>query len=149
MGTLRDQLLSAENFPRLIMDGKRLIDSTVEKKSGLSGLAIKGGYKMVKTFSPDVIEKTLEALMPSFVDKMEPFWARYVEGGKKGTMRQYCQQHAPAIATALLSITDERARKTQHQTLKSAYEKLRPFAQQNVEEALPDVGEVVSRYVKD
>lgn len=147
MPTLREILLSEVNFPRVVADSRRLLDGQVDRKSGLSGLAIKGGFAAIKTFRPDIIERALEDLLPSFVDKMEPFYQKWDAEGRKTTLRAYTQREAPAIATSLLSITDERARKTQHKTLKSAYEKLRPMAQKHVEEGLPEVGEMVSRYL--
>ena len=148
MSSLKDALLSPENLPKVIADCKRLIDSQVSAKGGLSGMAIKGGYAAVKKFRPDVIEKSLESLLPDFVDRMEPFFAEHKASGSTAPMRSYIQKNAPRIADALLSITDERARKTQLAALRSAYTKLRPFAQSSVEESLPEVGDLVERYAK-
>lgn len=146
MATLEQMLLSSENFPKVISDCKTLIDKQVAQRKGLSGMAIKGGYKAVKRFRPDVIETSLESLLPEFVQKLEPFWQEYEEKGGSLTMRQFLQGNSSRVASALLSITDERARKTDLKVLKSAYSKLRPFAQENVEQALPDVGDLVQRY---
>lgn len=146
---LKDVLLSEKNFPRLVQDCKRLIDEQVAAKRGMSGMAIKAGYGAVKAFRPDVIERSLEGLLPDFVDKMEPFHQEYVAGGSKGPMRTFIQQNRTRIANALLGITDERARKTQYAALKSAYSKLRPFAQDNVEESLPAVGDLVEKYTRE
>lgn len=147
MPTLREILCSEANFPKVVSDSKRLLDTQVERKSGLSGMAIKAGFAAIKTFRPDIIERALEDLLPSFVDKMQPFYQQWEGEGRKQSLRSFTQKEAPAIASSLLSITDERARKTQHRTLKSAYEKLRPMAQKNVEEGLPEVGEMVERYL--
>ena len=45
-----------------------------------------------------------------------------------------------------LAITDERARRTRHNTVKSMYEKLRGLAKKNVEEAVPRVGALIQKH---
>ena len=146
MGRLKETLLSADNFPKVISDCKRLIDSQVSAKRGMTGLAIKGGYKAVKKFRPDVIEKSLESLLPDFVDRMEPFYDEFKASGSTGTMRDFAKSNSSRIANGLLTITDERAKKTDLATLRKVYNKLRPYAQSSVEEALPAVGDLVQKY---
>jgi hypothetical protein len=49
-----------------------------------------------------------------------------------------------AVADALLGITDDRAKRAQNPTLKSAYAKLRPQARKHVEEAVPRLGRTLA-----
>lgn len=145
LATLKETLLSDDNFPKLILDCKTLIDTKVAQKRGMKGLAIKAGYKAVKKFRPDTIERTLESLLPEFVDKMEPFWGEFHASGDS-SMRTWMGPRRTEISTALLGITDGRAKNTKFAALRSAYNKLRPMAQENVEDALPDVADLVQRY---
>ena len=66
--------------------------------------------------------------------------------GNAATFQSKWNGKAGLIADSLLKITDERAVRTRHQTAKKAYEKLRPSAKRNVEEAVPGLGKVLSKH---
>ena len=53
---------------------------------------------------------------------------------------------APEVADALLAISDERAQRAKNQSLRKAYEKLRPTGKKHVEAAVPRVGRLVAKY---
>ena len=134
--------------PRLLDDCVRLIDEEVGSKGGLSGLAIKGGYKIVCAVKPGVIREAMDHLLDDFVLRLEPFWqAHGAEGGAPAAFGDALRRRAPEVADALLGITDDRARRAKNATMKGAYERLRPQAKKHVEEAVPRVGRTLSAYL--
>jgi hypothetical protein len=51
------------------------------------------------------------------------------------------------MAEALLSITDQRARRASNKTMVKAYNKLRPKGKVHVEAATPGIGRVLDKHV--
>lgn len=149
--TLKEHLLgNPANRPLILNDCETLISDEVARKKGLSGLALKGGYQVVQAFRPGFIRTIMdEVLLDAFVDKLDAFYSDYQDSGSGDPtgFSAYISTHSSAAADALLSITDERARKTNHKTLKKAYDKLRGQAKKHVEEALPRAASVLSKYV--
>jgi hypothetical protein len=144
--TLTARLLADKSKrPRLLSDCERLIDDEVRGKGGLSGLAIKGAYKVVCAIKPGLVREAMDGLLDDFVLRLEPFYEAHRKGGgePKGFGDALSRQQG-AVADALLGITDDRAKRAKNDTLKSAYGKLRPQAKKHVEEAVPRVGRTLT-----
>lgn len=148
MGKLADTLLAPAVRPNLVRDCATLVDEEVGSKSGISGLAIKAAYKVVKSVKPGIIHDSVDGMIDDMIKNLEPFWDGYEAGGKAQPFEQYAGANRGTVADALLKVSDDRAAKTSHGTLKSAYEKLRPTGKKNVEEAVPRVAALVARYMK-
>jgi hypothetical protein len=146
MPTLAEKLLKPEVRPKVVTDCVQLIDDEVRDKSGLSGLAIKAAYGVVKAVKPGIITETLDALLDSFVARLEPLFAEW-QKNTATPFSSFLDPRAGQAADALLAITDERARVAKNQTLKKAYEKLRPSGKKQVETAIPRLGRMISKYV--
>jgi hypothetical protein len=142
---LKSLLLAPGKRPVVVDDCARLIDEEVDSKGGLSGMAIKMTYKVVKALKPTMIRESVDALLDEFVEKLEPHYAKYREGGA-GSLESYCGKNAASLADALLGITDQRARRSKNGTLKGAYEKLRPEGKKHVEAAMPRVARMLTRH---
>ena len=124
-----------------------MIDDEVGKKSGLTGMAIKGGYKVVKKLDGgQMIPRTVDGLLDEFCGAIEPLHAEYRDADASGSFASFLQGRSNDAVNALLSITDGRAQRTRHKVLKKTYQKLRPMAEKNVVEALPGVGRVIDRH---
>jgi len=145
--TLTQHLLSDKaKRPQILTDCERLIEDEVASKGGFTGLGIKAAYKVVCAVKPGIIRQSLDGLLDDFVERLEPFYAQHRDlgGGKPSGFADFMAKRPGEIADALLGITDDRARRTTHQTLKGAYEKLRPQAKKHVEEAVPRVARTLS-----
>jgi hypothetical protein len=134
--------------PVLLDDCVRLIDDEVASKGGLSGLAIKGGYKVVTSLKPGMVRESMDSLLDDFVRRLDPFFAAHMGGGGAAAdFSALLSAKKADVANALLGITDDRARRAQNPTLKSVYDKLRPQAHKHVEEAVPRVGRTLQRHL--
>lgn len=144
MGTLRDIVSNAEKRQEIIEAAIRLVDAEVSDKGGLSGMAIKTAYAMVKGLAPGMMQKLMNGFLDEFMGALEPF---YEEAKKNGIdLKALFANKQSDIANALLSVTDARAQKANAGTLKKGYEKLRPTAQKHVEQALPRLAELVKSF---
>jgi hypothetical protein len=144
MPTLTDMLLAPGARPKVIADCVQLINEEVDSKGGLTGLAVKGAYALVKAVKPGFINEAVDHMLDDFVKRLEPFWAE--AQSKNEPIGPLLSSRAPQVADALLSISDERAARSTNQSLKKAYEKLRPTGKKHVEQAVPRVGRLIQKY---
>lgn len=147
MPSLQETLVDSSKRKNIIQDCVLMIDEEVASKGGISGLAIKGSYRLVKGIKPGFIAETVDGLLDGFCKNLQPI----VDDAKaKGEpVRSFFVANRTRVGNALLAVTDERAQKTRHNLIKSAYEKLRPSALRNVEDAVPRVGGVIEKYTRD
>jgi hypothetical protein len=144
--TLAEQLLTNEQRPRVVADCVRLIESEVASKSGFSGLAIKGGFKVARRLDKgNLVPRAVNDLLPEFIEAMEPFYAEFVADGS-GDFAAFCRGREDAMANALLAVTDGKARHARNQVLKGVYSKLRPSAVRNITAALPGLAKIVAKH---
>jgi hypothetical protein len=134
--------------PALLSDCERLIDSEVKAKGGISGVAIKGAYKVVCKIKPGMIREALDSLVDPFVETLEPLFKEHLEGGgEPKAFDAFLGKNASRAADALLGVTDGKAQRAKNKTLKSAYDKLRPQAKKHVVEAVPGAGRVFVKHI--
>jgi hypothetical protein len=144
MPTLTEILLVPGNRPKVIADCNTLIQEEVDSKSGLSGLAVKAAFAVVKAVKPGFITEAVDHMLDDFVKRLEPFWAD--AQAKNEPVGALMNARAGQVADALLAISDERAARAKNATLKKAYEKLRPTGKKHVEAAVPRVGRLIAKY---
>jgi hypothetical protein len=143
MASLRTLLGSAPRRQTVITDAARVLDAEVASKGGLTGIAIKGAYAVVKGISPSFIQETIDHLLDDFLDALDPLYQESV--AQQASAQSHVVTHRGRMAEALLAITDRRAVNARP-VLKKTYEKLRPLAKAQVEAAAPRVGELLERH---
>jgi hypothetical protein len=149
MGILFDTLTTdAERRSRLVRDAEKVLDAEVSGKTGLTGLAVKGTFKLVKNLQPGFIPRAVDDLLEDFVRNLEPHWEAW-RGAKEGSCADYFVAHKSEVADSLLSVTDGRAENTRHKPLKKAYMKLRPKGKEHVVASMPRVGAMIEKHTAD
>ena len=144
MGTLRDIVSDGEKRQQVIAEAIQVVDAEVADKGGLSGMAIKTAYAMVKGLAPGMMNKLMNGLLDDFMGALEPY---YNEAKQKGAdLKTHLAVKPSDVANALLQVTDARAAKAGNGTLKKGYEKLRPTAQKHVEQAVPRLAGLVQKF---
>jgi Family of unknown function (DUF6918) len=144
MPTLKEQLGSGDKRREVIEDSCRVLDQEVADRSGLTGMAIKGGYKLVQGIKPGFIRDVVDALLNDFLEALEPVYCEAID--KKRPAGAYLLENKSRVADALLSVTDKRAQKSESGVIKKAYEKLRPLAKGQVEAATPRLSKMLERH---
>ena len=144
MSTLNEIMLIPGNRPKVIADCVQLIEEEVASKGGLTGLAVKGAFALVKAVKPGFVGEAVDHMLDDFVKRLEPFWAD--AQAKNEPVGVLMNARASEVADALLAISDERAQRAKNQSLRKAYEKLRPAGKKHVEAAVPRVGRLIAKY---
>jgi hypothetical protein len=142
MTNLSELLLLPGKRPAVVKDCVSLVDSEVAAKGGLSGIAIKGAYAVVKAVKPGIINEAVDRLLEDFVGRLEPFYTESPTG-----FAAHLEKNSTRVAEALLGVTDSRIERANNGTIKKAYEKLRPSAMKHVQSAVPGIGRVVQKHV--
>lgn len=144
MASLKEQFGTGDRRTALIDDAVGVLDQEVADKSGLTGIAIKGAYKLVQGIRPGFIRHVLDALLDDFLSALEPVYQEALE--KKRPAGAYLLEQRDRVADALLSVTDQRAKNAQSAAIKSAYSKLRPMAKKQVDGAAPRLATLIDRH---
>ena len=119
------------------------------KIRGSSNAAIKTAFKIVKGLKPGFIPDAIDGLLDDFIRQIEPFFDSWKAGGGARPLREHFVTNGPAVADALLSITDARAARNSHKTVVATYNRLRPKAKENVVAAMPRVGDLIAKHAAD
>ncbi len=146
MSSLVDKLTAPEVRPKVVAACVDLVDREVDAKGGISGFAVKAGYKVIKTLKPGFVAQVVDTLLPEFAAAMQPIYDREGTVGADGFVR-YLQGHQAEVADALLGVTDARAQHAKNATVKKTYEKLRPAAKDNVSAAVPNLASTLRPFL--
>jgi len=144
MSNLTEALTAESKKSAVVEDCMHLIDEEVHDKGGLTGLAIKAGYKTVQGIKPGFVRQVVVDLLPEFARVLEPLYQEAKAGGRG--VRDLFNTNAPRVADALLSITDEKAKRSKSGMVKGTYEKLRGSAKKNVEAAVPRLSAMIEKH---
>lgn len=146
MGELKSRLDQVDR-DIVIDDTVKLIDAEVKSKSGLSGMALKGGYKVVKRLKGGrMIEEAVDGLLDEFSEALDPLYEEFLDKDTPKTFERYLARKDDEATNALLSITDNRAKRADNKVLKKTYNKLRGQAEKHVKQALPGVGRLIDEH---
>lgn len=143
--TLHESLLAQDTRPKVLADCLRLIEQEVADKSGVTGNAIKLGYKTVSSFAPGYLRQTMDDMLPQIVYQLQPFWTDFTTAGGS-EFGDYLAKRGEEVSEALLSISDAMGEVSEHPTVVRAYRAVRGSAAKHVEAALPRIGDLVFKY---
>ena len=130
MPTIAEVLADETKKSAMIDDCCQLIDREVAGKSGLGGMAVKGGYKLVQGVKPGFVRKVVAALLPDFAEALAPIHDEAAAGGHD--TERFFEANSGRVADALLAVTDARVANSDNGAVKSAYGKLRGGAKKHV-----------------
>ena len=146
--SLEGRLLSDKSKRPALLDAcVKLVDDEVRSKGGVTGIAIKGGYKIICKIKPGIIREAMDALVDDFVRRVEPFFEAHKESGDASAFGDTLRSRKDDVAEALLGITDDRAKRAKQMTMKKVYGKLRPQAKKHVMDAVPGVAVMLTKHL--
>ncbi len=142
---LAEKLIEPSRRERVVDACLRVIDEEVKAKGGLSGIAVKGAYGVVKTVKPKFVPEVIDGMLDEWVERLEPFWGAWSADGGGKSFPDYLTARKPDVAEALLGVTDGRAKQSRNGSVRRMYEKMRPTAKKHVEEAVPRLGRMIEK----
>ena len=151
MSDLRDRLSDPVRYDRVIEACEALVEREVESKRGISGAAVKTGFKVVKKVRPGIIPSALRALVPDFCDALDPVWQSALSEGEPGATERFAdalRRDTSSSAERLLGVTDARIADASTPVQKT-YRGLRKSAKGHVEQALPALVSTLVPFVSE
>ncbi len=155
MSTLADKLTAPDVRPRVLQACEDLVESEVHGKSGLTGMAVKGAFKIVKAVKPGIVQELIDHLLPDFAEALEPLHGASLDAARdSGTpvpeaFERHLVSREDETVDALLAVTDRKAEHARTKALKKAYEKLRGAAKGHVAAAVPGLARTLAPFVGD
>jgi hypothetical protein len=146
MSSLKEQLGTGEKRSQVIEDAIKVLDAEVADKGGLTGLAVKGGYRVVQGVRPGFVKDVVSGLLDDFLEAMDPLYQEAKHKGRPAGAHLLDQKSR--VAEALLGVTDRKAQRADNGMLKKAYEKLRPMAKGQVEAAAPRLAQLLEKHAE-
>ncbi|MBK9031002.1 MAG: hypothetical protein IPL61_06650 [Myxococcales bacterium] len=116
--SLVERIGVAPHREKVIEDCCGLVDAQVKAKSGFSGIAIKGVYATVKTFKRGFVPSVVNAMLDEWLGKLQPYHDKWA--GADGGFAQFLIARSDDVAEDLLLVTDARAKKSEHGTVKNS-----------------------------
>jgi hypothetical protein len=144
MPDLMTLLGAPDRRPAVIDDCCKVLDQEVADKGGLSGVAIKAAFNLLKGVKPGFVREVVDALLDDFLKALDPLYQEAVEGGI--TPGEHLRSKSDAVAEALLAVTDARIQRAERAVIKKTYDRLRPTAKKHVEAAAPRLGALLDRH---
>ena len=144
--SISEKLTKPPHRDKVIVDCCTLVDEEVRSKGGISGMAVKGAYGVVKAVKPRFVSEVVDGMLDEWVEKLVPFWEAWDKAGRSRPFGEHLRAEASTVAERLLEVTDGRAKGAKNATVKKMYEKMRPSAKKHVEEAVPRLGSLVERH---
>ena len=145
---LRKVVEDPQRRPLVIKDCAALVDSEVKSKSGLSGVAVKTAYSVVKAIKPGFIEAAIDGLLDEWAEELQQFCQRHQDEGSSEPLERYLEARAADVAEGLLSVTDRRADRSNAKAAVKAYHKLRPKGKAHVQMAVPGLGRLLDKHLQ-
>ena len=140
------EILTADDVRRSVVDDCcHLIAEEVRSKRGISGLALKAGFKAFKKIKPGTLPVAVNNLLDPFAAAVDPFFQDHLESGNRSAVQSF-RPRAREIANALLTITDRKAERFDRGLIRKTYYKLRPMAVNHTTDAVPGVARLVDKY---
>src|ERR1700722_16220905 len=99
MPNLVESLTSESKKSAVADDCVALIDAEVSDKGGLTGLAIKAGYKAIQNVKPGFIRQAVTDMLPEFARALDPIYQDAKTSGRQ--VRDFFNANAPRVADAL------------------------------------------------
>ena len=138
------QLLDATKRPQVVQEITSLVDDTVARQSGLTGMALKSAVAAGKKADADAISKGVNKFLPQIVEELNPHWSAYQASGQQG-FGEFLSGREDDVVKAMLDAGDKQA-DSMPGAIKKVYSTLRGKAAKIVGPSLPQLGEIVERF---
>lgn len=145
MNSLTDILLAPHHKDALIADVAQLLDTHISQRGGLKGMAMKAGLGLLKRARPDILERATRRFLPEMLAAIEPLHSEF-RRSSVGDFSVFLGARASETAEKFLAVADARIAASQNPTAKSAYQKFRGGAAEDVESLVPKLGKLFAAY---
>lgn len=141
MQNLSARLLSSAIFADVVQDAEQIVATELRQKN----LAVRSVFSLLQRAKPDLLERTMRALLPDFARALDPYYKQF-ERGEELSFIAFADANKQRIVDSLLVVTDRRVAGVHNKVIGAGYSKLRARAGDEVGKALPRIAALIDRY---
>lgn len=134
-----------QDHARVAADCAQLMDTQVANKKGISGMAMKATYGIVKGIGADYIPGAIARLLPEALQALDPLWE---EGLAIGDPVAHLSKNSDRTADTLLSVTDARIQRSSNGVVTGVYGKLRQSVKDDIAAAVPGLAQILGNHAQ-
>ncbi|WP_029890352.1 DUF6918 family protein [Polycyclovorans algicola] len=147
MTTLTEILLASPKREALIAGGAALLEKAIADRSGLTGMAYRTGYAMIKAAKPGAARRASNELMPGFAEALNPLFQQHLQqGGTAETFGSAMLRHADEAISGMIAVADRRVEGSSD-LIRKTYARFRGNAESEVARILPDFAKLIDRVI--
>ncbi len=145
MGALEAALTDPGVRPRVVEACCVLVDAEVAARSGLTGMAVRAGYRAVKAIRPTMVRDAVDHLLPDFAAALEPLHAE----APGSAFEPHLRSNADRVVEALLGVTDHRIHQAKSGAIRKTYAGLRGIARAQLTASVPGLARTLAPFVPE
>ncbi len=120
-----------------------LVDAEVAARSGVSGMAVRAGYRAVTSIRPAMVRDAVDHLLPDFAAALEPLHAE----APGPPFEAHLRANGSRAAEALLRVTDARVEHAKSAIVRKTYAGLRRIARGQLEASMPGLARALAPFL--
>lgn len=145
MTSLAELLLAAPRRDALIKGGAALLEKSIADRGGLTGVAYRTGYAMIKAAKPGAAQRASKELMPGFAEALEPLFQQHLQGGgNPEVFGSSLLTHGSEAVTRMIAVADQRVEGSSEMVRKT-YARFRGNAEAEVTRILPGFAALIDQ----
>lgn len=141
------ELIVGTDFDAAVTDMATFISTTVDKQSGITGMALKGAMAAATKVDSDILAKGSRRLLPEMADSLDPLWQEYTAAGGSDFGTHLAANKDRAL-DGILSVADRNAENISVPGLSKVYKGVRGKATKVIEQELSTIGQIVEKHAK-
>lgn len=147
MASLSEILLASPQREALIAGGAELLEKAIAERGGLTGMAYRTGYAMIKAAKPGAARRASVELMPGFAEALNPLFEQHLQqGGSAETFSRTLLGNADTTISRLIAVADQRVEGSSD-LVRKTYARFRGNAEAEVARILPDLATLIDRVI--
>ncbi len=140
---LKDVIQDPARREAIAADALVEVEAELDERGGLTGVAMRQGFKAVQKIRPNLFESNIDKMLPNFAAAIDP---HYAAGLAAGNVESHFVANADEIAEAMLTVTDTRVKQSTNKVATGVYDRLRGKAKSSVSGAMPRVARFVVKH---
>ncbi len=145
MTTLADLLLAPPQRDVLIKGGAALLEKAIADRGGITGVAYRTGYAMIKAAKPGAAQRASKELMPGFAEALEPLFKQHLQrGGRPEVFGSSLLTGSTEAVSRMIAVADRRVEGSSDMVRKT-YGRFRGNAEAEVTRILPGFAALIDQ----
>lgn len=139
-------LLSDDKEPAFVDDLAEFVDATVEKQSGISGMALKGAMATARKIDDDAVRHAIRYVLPAMLKELQPYWDDY-EASVAPDFGEFVAPRSVQLADGVMRVADDKANALNNRAMQKVYATVRSRITKVIEPEVPALGRILEDHM--